>query len=586
MSFVAWFFSLVSGKAFNDIVDAIEIKMGIKKEPLTGPEAEALLDEYLRPIKDRIAQQETYMGEKLSQHVQRLISRLDEERLVKLISGFSQLRAASSTGLSRESLASAFQSFHDIANLPAEGQTAGLPNAQLRCLALLGMASVHIELPDSDDVIAEKIVAAIYADPSTSERWVGKELVQKILKEGANTSSEVMVLGATHVPNEERHILQQPLLKADSKQTDVFFDNVRESQLQITRNGDDVSIHPNTLKVFENGPAAILYNQNATSTSSGGSRKPPLGTILVTYKGHSHHPIAGPYHHATSVSWSPDGKYIASGGTDGTVQVWNAFDGDPIYTYHGHFDSQTDWWLCVVETVAWSPDGKYIASGGRDKTVQVWNAFDGDRIYTYHGHTSTVDTVAWSPDSKRLAFADSNVHMWDATKGRSRLIYRGGRKTLAWSPTGKYIASGGLLHRAVEIWEAATGHKLLEYPHQKEELLLEALSTAWSPDCRCLVTGFGGPAGYASEVRIWGAMTGHTLWAYTTSGSTDAVAWSPDGKYIAFSSGGAIQIWNVSNFSHIYTFDSYSGGACSIAWSSDSQKIVAAAEKIYVRQVI
>ena len=84
----------------------------------------------------------------------------------------------------------------------------------------------------------------------------------------------------------------------------------------------------------------------------------PGSTALYTYRGHSGAVYA--------VTWSSDGKRIASGGYDGTVQVWDAANGGHIFTYHGHSD--------VVEAVAWSPDGKRIASGSDDNTVQVWVA--------------------------------------------------------------------------------------------------------------------------------------------------------------------------------------------------------------------
>jgi WD40 repeat protein len=66
------------------------------------------------------------------------------------------------------------------------------------------------------------------------------------------------------------------------------------------------------------------------------------------------------------VAWSPDGKRIASGSTDHTVQIWNATDGSNVFTYQGHAHA--------VFSVAWSPDGKRIASGSFDHTVQVWVA--------------------------------------------------------------------------------------------------------------------------------------------------------------------------------------------------------------------
>ncbi len=107
-----------------------------------------------------------------------------------------------------------------------------------------------------------------------------------------------------------------------------------------------------------------------------------------------------------TVAWSPDGKRIASGSYDNTVQVWNAGDGSQPFTYKGHSD--------MVAAVAWSPDGKRIASGSADNTVQVWNPSDGSQLFIYRGHSDMVRAVAWSPDGKYVASGsvDSTVQVW------------------------------------------------------------------------------------------------------------------------------------------------------------------------------
>ncbi|HYB02721.1 MAG TPA: hypothetical protein VED37_21010, partial [Ktedonobacteraceae bacterium] len=116
----------------------------------------------------------------------------------------------------------------------------------------------------------------------------------------------------------------------------------------------------------------------AQALSSSSARVPtptprPHGSVYYTYHGHTDR--------ITSVAWSPEGKYIASGSLDKTVQVWASNPAEHIqpYIYHGH--------TAAVQTVTWSPDSSRIASGATDKTVQVWDAHSGEHAVTYHGHT-------------------------------------------------------------------------------------------------------------------------------------------------------------------------------------------------------
>jgi WD40 repeat protein len=87
---------------------------------------------------------------------------------------------------------------------------------------------------------------------------------------------------------------------------------------------------------------------------------------IYTYTGHTTGVFA--------VAWSPDGKRIASGDSDGLVLVWDAFTGGHTYTYRGHADYYPGHYTsgAAVNSLTWSPDGKHIASASSDSTVQVW----------------------------------------------------------------------------------------------------------------------------------------------------------------------------------------------------------------------
>jgi hypothetical protein len=73
-----------------------------------------------------------------------------------------------------------------------------------------------------------------------------------------------------------------------------------------------------------------------------------------------------------------------------------------------------------VSSVSWSPDGKTLASASWDGTVRLWEAATGKEQATLQGHTWDVTSVSWSPDGKTLASAslDNTVKLWDVSPAR------------------------------------------------------------------------------------------------------------------------------------------------------------------------
>jgi WD40 repeat protein len=207
-----------------------------------------------------------------------------------------------------------------------------------------------------------------------------------------------------------------------------------------------------------------------------------------------------------SVSFSPDGKRLASTGQDGTVKLWTR-EGVLIKILSEHPDSllhaspksktvngkkRSD---SRVNAVTFSPDGQLLASAGDDKTVRLWTA-DGRLLKTLRGHSNWVLDVSFSPDSHMLASAsyDNTVKLW-SRQGELIRTLRGHSDSVAhvrFSPSGQILATTSWDNR-VQLWRLDdTLIKTLE-GHQER-----VTSVSWSHDGKALAS-----ASRDNTVMVW-----------------------------------------------------------------------------------
>ena len=72
----------------------------------------------------------------------------------------------------------------------------------------------------------------------------------------------------------------------------------------------------------------------------------------------------------------------------------SAASGEVVAEFHGHNDA--------ILTVAYSPDGKWIATGGKDRVLRIFNAATGEVMAEVHGHNDAIGQVAYSPDGQSI----------------------------------------------------------------------------------------------------------------------------------------------------------------------------------------
>ncbi|HVB75284.1 MAG TPA: WD40 repeat domain-containing protein [Ktedonobacteraceae bacterium] len=238
----------------------------------------------------------------------------------------------------------------------------------------------------------------------------------------------------------------------------------------------------------------------------------------------------------------------------------------PHFTYAGHTD--------YVSSVAWSPDGKRIASASGDHTAQVWGASNGGHVLIYRGH-SAVFGVAWSPDGQYIATGslDHTVQVWNSTTGAQVYTYRGHSDAVfgvAWSPDGTRIASVGN-DGTMQIWDALTGQHVITY--NGTSFLLRGTvalnAVAFSPDGQYIAIGGVGAA------TLLDASTAKVVGYYgTRGGQANAVAFSPDSKYLAVGRDATtVEVFDIATNTNAYTYLGHTDSVFTVAWSPDGKRI-------------
>ena len=232
-----------------------------------------------------------------------------------------------------------------------------------------------------------------------------------------------------------------------------------------------------------------------------------------------------PTSNITDIAWSPTDSLLATSCTDSTIKIWDPINGKLIRTLRGHIAS--------VNTVSWSPLGNKIASGGghNDEMIKIWDPYSGICLRTIRT-TEEINSIDWNSTGDRIACAQGDwwgapdyvITIWNVNNGNnistSEWCYAP-VISISWNKENDIIVSGDVNYN-IKFWDSKT-NKLLKQIHDSSSVY----SVSWSPYGNRILSSIG------EYIKIWDT-TGKCLIRVFQGiqQSVYSVSWSPNGDKI------------------------------------------------------